>query len=235
MARYTRAQWGAKPPKSAPTLLPWSRIDTLYVHYTSMASESEGDPRGVARAIQRFHQVTRGWNDIAYTHAFTDEGDILELRGWNVYTAATGIENGHSQALVFFGGDRLGRDDVTAAGRKALRTLVNEAFQKAGKTLVVKGHTEARDPTGQTACPGLELLSFIHIQNKDGWRWESRTGYKWPKRFFTFAAWYLGEGPFKQYGPKSKAHYPRHLFPRRIQPVYWAALRYFLAQRKKAA
>lgn len=230
MSRISRKEWGARPPRGVDRL-PWAAIDTLYVHYTAAESDRSGDPRVRARGIQNYHMDTKGWRDVAYTHGFTDEGDVVELRGWEVHTAATGIENDHSQALVFFGADKEGRDDVTPRGRQALRGLVNEALDLKRGPLAVKGHTEARDPAGQTDCPGRELLAYIHFQNGQGWRLEKR--FRYPHRFFTFAAWYLGEGPYKEFGPRNRAAYPDELFQRRIPARYWVALRYFLAQRKR--
>jgi hypothetical protein len=144
----SRAGWQADPPTSV-TRLPWGRIDTIYVHYTASEADRVGDPRARMRGIQDYHQDTNGWADIAYSFAFTYEGDVLEGRGWEVYPAATAGQNGHSVAFVFLGADKEGRDDVTDRGRKALGWLILEAQKRAGKRLEVKGHRE----DVATACP----------------------------------------------------------------------------------
>lgn len=222
--RYFRRDWGARPPRAVDRL-PWSQVDTLFVHYTAALSDETGDPRARMRGIQNFHMDTREWNDIAYNWGFATNGDKLEGRGWQVHNAATGQENGHSQAIVFLGADRENRDDVTPAGRKAAGELIREAMNLAMKPLIVKGHTEAPDPAGNTECPGAELLAYVHAR---GWVLPSQ---RWPKRFFQWAHWYLGEGEFAKYGRRAKGHRPNVPYP--IAPAYWIALRRYLKQRQR--
>ena len=237
--RVTRAEWGARPPKLV-TPLSWTLVDTLFVHYTSMLSDQTGDPKAKMRGIQNYHMDTKGWADFAYNQAFSASGLILEGRKWAVHNAATGVENSHSQAVVFLGGDKEGRDDVTPKGRTALGELIREAIAvksrhggRGGKTLAILGHTQAPGQAGSTACPGKELLSYIAMK---GWVIEEPI-VKYPRRFYLFASWYLGENQFKQYGPHNLAVRPKEL-PARYSPqmaAYRAALRHFQAQRQLAA
>lgn len=225
-----RKDWNARSPVQV-SHLPWSEIDTIYVHYTSMLSDETGDPREKMRGVQNYHMDTKHWNDFAYNFAFSRMGQILEGRGWQVKSAATGPENSHSVAFVFLGGDKVDRDDVTAKGRVALGNLIREAMSLKHGKLFVKGHTQAPGSVGNTACPGPELLNFIALQ---GWEIQE-PAIRYPKRFFRFAAWYLGEGDFKKYGPHKLSVRPKAL-PYRGSPQmipYMIALRHFVAQRKK--
>lgn len=231
----TRQEWKANPPNSV-VPLSWMDIDTIFVHYTSMESDQTGDPKIKMRGIQRYHQVTKGWADIAYNWAFATTGEILQGRGWGVKSAATGVENSHSVAFVFLGGDKEGRDDVTPKGRSALGILIREAMklktEADGGTLKVLGHTQAPGVAGATDCPGKELLSYIAIQ---GWKIKEPT-IKYPKNFFLFASWYLGEGNFKKYGPHNLRVRPKEL-PGRFTPgtvALMVALRSYLKRRKKS-
>lgn len=232
--RVSRAGWNARPPKSVERLS-WANVDTLYVHYTAAESDQTGDPRKRMWGIQDFHMRVKGWLDFAYNKAFSASGIILDGRGWGVKSAATGAENGRSQAVVFLGSDKAGRDDVTPKGRAALGELIREAIalkkRADGGSLVVKGHTQAPGNAGATACPGLELLSYIAMQ---GWV-VKEPPIRWPRNFFLFASWYLGENQFKKYGPHNLKHRPKQL-PGRFTPqtaALMAALRVYLRRRKR--
>jgi hypothetical protein len=59
---------------------------------------------------------------------------------------------------------------------------------------------------------------------------------RYPRRFFLFAAWYLGEGDFEKYGPHNLKYRPKEL-PGRFTPqtvALMAALRHFLRRRKES-
>lgn len=223
----TRREWNARPAK-AKDLLPWSKIDTVFVHYTAGFQDEFGDPRARMRGIQNYHMDTKGWNDIAYNFGFARSGEVLEGRGWGIKSAATGVENSHSVAFVFLGADKVGRDDVTAKGRAALGALIREAKKLKGRALIIKGHTEAPGVAGETECPGKELLSYIHLR---GWEIDENVKFQYPDKFFQWAAWYLGEGSYAKYGPRNPNHRPN--VPTHLKPVYWIALRRFLNARAK--
>lgn len=222
----SRAGWNARPPKER-DVLPWTKIDTIFVHYTAAFIDESGDPRARMRGIQNYHMDTKGWNDIAYNFAFARTGEALEGRGWAIHSAATGKENDHSVAFVFLGADKVGRDDVTAKGRTTLGDLIRQAGQfKRG--LMVKGHTEAPGVAGATACPGKELLAYVHLK---GWEHDENVKFQYPAKFFQWAAWYLGEGDYADFGPRSKGRRPN--VPVHLKPIYWVALRRFLRARAK--
>jgi hypothetical protein len=226
MVLVSRAGWRAKPPHDPPIKLPWSAIDTAVVHYTASFADEFPDYKERVRNIQAFHMnradPEHGWNDIAYNFLFARDGTIYEGRGWNVMSAATLGHNSHTVAFCFLGSDKTGRDDVTDAGRKALRMLLFTADGFAKKKLLVKGH---KDFVG-TDCPGNELYSYINT----GW-WKVTETVNYPPKFFQWAAWRLGEGPYKQYGPKKG---PRPKVPMPVTPIYWYYWKIFMDNRKKA-
>ncbi len=229
-----RRQWNARSPKSAPTRKPTRETRGWTFHYSGSLADWHGNGAAVMRAHQDHHMkpgglgVPNGGNDIAYNLEFNDRGQIFEGRGFEIQTGANGTSKANDEwfAACFQGTDKTGRDDVGKLGRQAMIKILKADKKLRGRWPLVTGH---KDHTN-TACPGDEIMSFIALK---GWLTEPTTpGFRYPKRAFTFFAWYLGEGPYKKFGPKSKAHYPKHLFPRRIKPVYWAALRHFLRQRK---
>lgn len=187
MEYVARQDWGAAPPGGAPTRL--STIDEIVVHYSSMDAErrqSHADCPQVVRNIQRFHIVTRGWNDIAYSWLTCQHGYVFEGRGWGVMTAATFGHNDHTQAVCFLGGDKADRDDVTPDGRRALARVIADFHRLFGRDKKVVGH---RDRV-LTTCPGDELEAWIVAE---GWRVSDPKVKPWPVPvpawFWLWARW----------------------------------------------
>lgn len=156
-----RAAWGAADPRSRPTVLLASRVDAIVYHYTAANSDEQADHKNCAgrvRGIQRFHQHTRGWNDIAYNYLTCKHGYIYEGRGIENKSAATGFHNSHTLAVCFLGDDTVERDDVTAAGRAALVEITRWIRQRRPAASQYKGHRDYM----ATSCPGNELYNYIH-------------------------------------------------------------------------
>jgi hypothetical protein len=156
-----RSDWGAKLPASRPTVLLASRVDAIVYHYTAAGSDERTDHTecaGRVRGIQRFHQETRGWNDIAYNYLTCKHGYIYEGRGLEHKSAATGVHNSHTLAVCFLGDDTLDRDDVTPAGRAAIVEITRWIRQRRPAVAGYKGHRDYMP----TTCPGNELYAYIH-------------------------------------------------------------------------
>lgn len=223
----TRQQWNAKPATSHTPIKP----SGIAVHYTANAVDATGDPKQRMRDIQTYHMSPGGhdptmpWADIAYNFAFTHTGTILEGRGWWNRSAAQGTNDGNDNyiAIVFLGTDKNGRDDVTRAGRAALGEFIRYAQNSIyHRSMDVQPHSHFHS----TGCPGDELRSFIAMKG-----WVVTPKFQYPKNFFKWAAWYLGEGDYSELGPRHKGYRPAGV-PAPLTPVYWAALKHFLAQRK---
>lgn len=222
----TRAQWNARPPNCV-NALPIAQTKGIAVHYSGSMADIGPDGGAVMRGHQRFHIEDRDWCDIAYTGEFNNKGQIYEGRGWGRRTAAQGTNKGNDEyyAFCFQGADKENQDDVKPAGRRALVQIINEYRRLTGRWPDVKGHSHFHP----TSCPGNELRSFIALK---GWLVQPTEPLIWPRYFFHWAAWYLGEGEFEKVGPQHKPSRPTH--PRiPVGPRYWAALRLFLKRRKK--
>lgn len=224
----TREEWGARLPTGS-TELPLSQIKGVAVHYSASAADQVGTSDRV-RTIQNFHMDTRGWFDIAYNFLFTTKGKLYEGRGYGQRSAAQGSNYGNDYyyAICWLGLDDKNHDDVTATGRKVLGQFILDLEKKVGHKLDVKPHSFFF----ATECPGDELRSYIALR---GWELEV-VKKNWPtplpKWFWTWNAWRLGEGPFKQYGPKNRAHRPKNV-PKFIPPWAWARARLFDRQRSR--
>lgn len=155
-----RSAWGAQPPRSKPVVLLASRVDTVVYHYSAADADEQADHKNCAgrvRGIQRFHQDTRGWSDIAYNYLVCKHGWIFEGRGVEFKSAATGAANSHTLAVCFLGDDTAGRDDLTNAGRQGLVEITRWIRQRRPAAAARKGHRDFMP----TSCPGDEITRYI--------------------------------------------------------------------------
>lgn len=104
------------------------------------------------RGIQRYHMVTRGWVDIAYTGGYCQHGYAFAGRGFYTRTAANGTNSGNQNyyAFCFLGGTG---DVATTDALNALEWWVREARLKGGAGMKVVPHSSLF----ATACPGPQL------------------------------------------------------------------------------
>lgn len=143
----SRAEWGARPPKST-VPLNWDRVLYFVIHYT-------GGPRDQSiRAIQDWCMDGKGHSDIDYNELVA-EGRVYAGRMDNV--------GGHTLNLnsKSYGVAVRGREgDATELDLAALQARYRYACTRAGRLLTVVGH---RDAPGQrpTSCPGSEILGWI--------------------------------------------------------------------------
>jgi hypothetical protein len=156
----TRAEWSARQPASRTFLVKVQQRGTA-IHYSGSDADEQSQHNNCAarvRSIQRFHMDGRGWADIAYSFLVCKHGYIFTGRGVGVRTAANGTDAGNTafHAVCFLGDDSAGRDDITDAGRRALRQAVESCNRWAGKQ-EVRPHSFFK-PTG---CPGDQLRAWI--------------------------------------------------------------------------
>ena len=85
-----RAAWGARP------ALPGGRPQTvtrMTLHHSAVALP---DNRGIIARLQqhqRYHQDDKGWVDIAYHAAVDRDGNIYQLRDYNIAGDTAGMKN----------------------------------------------------------------------------------------------------------------------------------------------
>lgn len=153
----SRAQWGAKPPEATTKLK--QPVDTVYIHHTAgnspgptLASEKEK-----MRAIQREHQVNRGWSDIGYNFVIMPSGRIGEGRGWQVVGAHTENHNSHSVGISFSG--TFETVSPTPEAMAAARGLIAEGLRLGvlRHDFKIRGHRD----TKATGCPGQRLYGLM--------------------------------------------------------------------------
>ena len=145
-----RSGWGAAPPRGKPVPIP-TPVAGLFLHHTV---GPDGGP-DVIRSIQRFHQETRGWADIAYTWLYSPRDRVFyEGRGPGVAGAHTRGHNRTAHAVAV-----LGNYEITAVPRHVIDDLAEWARWHG--TAWGPDHYRPHSDVGATACPGKHLLNVI--------------------------------------------------------------------------
>ncbi|XP_062291263.1 N-acetylmuramoyl-L-alanine amidase-like [Scomber scombrus] len=166
-----RCQWGAKAHKGTPIPLSLP-LKYLYVHHTYEPSSpclSFPNCSRNMRAMQRFHQEDRGWNDIGYSFVVGSDGYIYEGRGWNQLGRHT---RGHND--IGYGVSIIGNYTATLPSRHAMNLLRHHLVRCAvdggrlAPSFTIHGH---RQMVNYTACPGdaffSEIRSWEHFRETD--------------------------------------------------------------------
>jgi hypothetical protein len=150
----TREQWGASSTRCSST-------DSKYkmaIHHTVTPSN---DPESRVRAIQRYHQDTRGWCDIGYHFLVGTDGRIYEGRPLHLVGAHVGGQNTGNIGVSF-----VGCFHSSGCGSMGPTVPPEEMIELAGRLLGtlsrlhdielnndrVRGHRD--HPGASTTCPG---------------------------------------------------------------------------------
>lgn len=151
-----RAAWGARPFRG--TIQVNQRLVRGVVHHTvNTNGYTAAQVPSMLRAIQAYHQDTRGWSDIAYNFVVDRFGTIWEARARSydaaVVGAASSGTNLQTVAVAFLGD---GGVDAPAAAVTAIGRTLGWKMRKHGLQPTranIMGHRDV----GQTACPGDAL------------------------------------------------------------------------------
>ena len=81
------------------------QIPFVIIHhsYSPPAKYTENECEEAMRAMQNFHQMTNGWNDIGYSFAICGDGRIYQGRGYNVVGAHAPRYNDKSIGICLIG------------------------------------------------------------------------------------------------------------------------------------
>ncbi|TKC36362.1 hypothetical protein EI555_009044 [Monodon monoceros] len=159
-AIHPRCRWGAAPYQGRPTPLQLP-LGFLYVHHTYMPASPCTDFERCAadmRSMQRFHQYTRGWDDIGYSFVVGSDGYVYEGRGWHWVGAHTLGHNSRGFGVALIGNytAELPAEAALRAVRDELpRCAVRAGFLRPGYALL--GHRQLV----RTDCPGDALFNQL--------------------------------------------------------------------------
>jgi len=123
----TRAQWGAA--RSVGAENRWGAVRYgIAVHWSGADNHGDGHSLCTAkvRSIQRYHQQTQGWADIAYNYVICSHGYVFVGRGESAASAAQGTEAGNAtfSAVCFLQGPHDALTPVAEGAFTGLRTYL---------------------------------------------------------------------------------------------------------------
>ena len=154
MELVRRSGWGAAPPKSKPLAIP-TPVSRLFLHH----SVTPDNGAETVRSIQRFHQDTRGYQDIAYTWLYSPRHRLFfEGRGPAVAGAHTRNYNRTSHAVCV-----LGNYDVSVPPAHVIQDLADWARWHG--TAWGPNQYQPHNAVGETACPGKHLVNVLRDIN----------------------------------------------------------------------
>jgi hypothetical protein len=154
-ALLCRDSWGARPP------LPGGRphtITRMTIHHTAVALDDNSIITSRLRQHQRYHQLDRGWVDIAYHVGVDRDGNIFELRRTAIAgdTATNYDTTGHF--LVVCEGD-FNVEPISEAQLNGAALAFAWATQEFGITsATLASHQQV---AAATSCPGTNLQSHV--------------------------------------------------------------------------
>lgn len=142
----SRSEWGARAPRAV-SRTSWSARQGFTVHH------SAGPATQTVRQIQDFHMDGRGWSDVGYNLLVDDDGNAYDGRGWLVVGAHAAPYNTSHIGVCY-----IGQNNPTAAAKRTIRALYDEACKQAGRKLSTGGHRDLNE----TNCPGDDLYAWVH-------------------------------------------------------------------------
>jgi hypothetical protein len=153
----TRAEWGARPPRSTTHLNP-TYGSTAHWEGPHMGTFPHSSCAPKVRGIQAFHMDNpdRRWSDIAYTALACPHGYVYQGRWVGVRTAANGTNTGNdvAYAVCYLSGEG---DAFTDLAKRAMRQTMDylDRFGGAGP------HRNCHRDWKQTACPGDVVCAWV--------------------------------------------------------------------------
>uniref|UniRef100_A0A8U7NKT6 Uncharacterized protein n=1 Tax=Corvus moneduloides TaxID=1196302 RepID=A0A8U7NKT6_CORMO len=150
-----RCLWGGRPYRGTPSLLR-PPLGSVFLHHTlepARPCRSFGACASAMRDMQRFHQDTRGWDDIGYSFVVGSDGYLYE--GYNTRGFGVGIVDDFMATLP-------DPDTLALVWDQLLPCTVHSGHVQPDFTL--RGHHQL----SHTDCPGNAL--FQEIQSCPGFQ-----------------------------------------------------------------
>jgi hypothetical protein len=149
---FSRADWGAVPPRSVVPLDP-TKVTKFIVHHTTGDHTKQDDSARWVRNIQNYHINGKGWKDIAYSFLVDKNGDIYVGRGWQAIGGHTANHNSSSIGVAFLGDGRVELPDPAKAAIAHLYAQARGLFGNIAPS--------CHNNWGQTQCPGSAVVDWV--------------------------------------------------------------------------
>lgn len=170
-----RSAWGARPAKTGPGLLTPSRVRGVALHWPGSGEtdsfDSDSEVAAALRGWQAFHMDGRGWSDIAYQVAVSQDGDVWTLRGLREQSGANGC-NEANEAYVAILLILVAGEEPSAAMKASVRDVVADVRTIYGNDAAeIKPHSVVRRvcESGGTDCPGPAATAAIVRGDFEPW------------------------------------------------------------------
>ncbi|NXT46599.1 PGRP2 amidase, partial [Pluvianellus socialis] len=155
-----RCMWGARPYRGTPKPLTLP-LGSVYIHHTfipSVPCRTFPACARAMRAMQRFHQDTRRWDDIGYSFVVGSDGYLYQGRGWHWVGAHTKGYNSKGYGVGYVGdfSATLPDPDTIALVRDGLLPCAVRTG-RLHHNYTLHGHRQL----GHTDCPGNSLFQEI--------------------------------------------------------------------------
>ena len=154
MTYLLRPDWGAEQPRHR-TLMNASPKG-IALHWVGARISESRQPAEVARSIQRYHQRTRGWSDVAYQEMIALDGTVLEGRGFGIRSAANGgrwLNSKYGAICLLMGPGQ----DPSDAMIEQTRNRIDAWRKRYPRATRIVGHGDLK----KTSCPGDEIRDLI--------------------------------------------------------------------------
>ncbi len=154
MSYLSRSDWGAAQPRHRTPMAPTPK--GIALHWVGARIRSDRNPADVAQSIQRYHQKTKGWSDIAYQELISLDGHALEGRGFGIKSAANGgrwLNNKYGAICLLMGPGQEPSDAMI----KRTRERIDAWRQRYPKATKIVGHGDLKT----TSCPGDAIIELI--------------------------------------------------------------------------
>lgn len=155
MKLVTRAQWGARAPRSTKAFNP---VNPTTGHWNGpkVPVGEHNKCSAIVRGVQNFHMDSRGWADIAYNWLICPHGYTYEGRGLKYQSGANGTNAGNqtAQAICFMAGEG---NEFTDAEKRAFLDTVRYIDTHTTAPSGAIGHRDWK----ATTCPGDERYRWI--------------------------------------------------------------------------
>lgn len=150
----SRASWSAAP--AGPGLVP-HRVVRLSVHHTASSGGPPGEASERVARVQRYHQRSKGWADIAYHFLISSDGRVHRGRdpAFRGDTATSYDTSGHFLACLEGNFEEQQPTEEALEALSLLLAWASREFEVPPETL--SGH---RDHAA-TACPGEHVQSLL--------------------------------------------------------------------------
>ena len=153
-----RAAWGAAPATN-PVTVAISKRTELFAHWNGPAAKCppESDHQrclDFVKAVQKYHQETRGWSDVGYNGFVCQHGRAIEGRGVDIQAAHCPDHNVTGIGIQVTIGEG---ETATPEALSRFARLRSDIEAHVGRQLTPQGHRDG----AATTCPGDQVYAWV--------------------------------------------------------------------------